>query len=196
MRYDSEHKARTRERILHVAAAAIRAHGAERVSVADIMTGADLTNGGFYAHFASKDDLVAEAIGFMFDERYARMLARVDTPDAKQALVAFIDYYLSYRHCETPEKGCPIPALAADMTHLSRPARKRFSAGVSRLIDGLAILLDHAGVADAELQARSMLAELAGALNLARSSDQQANAKAMLAASRRALKQRLGVADL
>jgi TetR/AcrR family transcriptional regulator, transcriptional repressor for nem operon len=193
MRYSGDHKARTRERILHVAAAEIRAHGVDRVSLSDIMAAANLTNGGFYAHFESKDDLVAEAIGFMFDERYAGMLARVDTPDAKQALTTFIDYYLSSHHCEAAEMGCPIPPLAAAMAHLSKDARKRFSAGVSRLIDGLAILLDRAGVADPQVQANSMLAELAGALNLARSAERPAGAKQVLAASRRALKQRLGL---
>jgi TetR/AcrR family transcriptional repressor of nem operon len=196
MRYSSDHKARTRERILHVAAAAIRTHGIDRVSLSDIMAGAKLTNGGFYAHFESKDDLIAEAIGLMFSERYAGLLAKVDTADPKQALATFIDYYLSSRHCEAPERGCPIPALAADVAHMPDNARKRFSAGVSRLIEGLTILLDHAGVIDPEVQANSMLAELAGALNLARSAEQPASAKKVLAASRRALKQRLGLSAL
>src|SRR6202000_2042518 len=112
MRYDSEHKARTRERILHAAAAAIRTNGINGVALADIMASADLTNGGFYAHFKSKDDLIAHAVSFMFDERYARMLAKIDTDGAKDAsevLTGFIDRYLSMRHCEAPEMGCPIP---------------------------------------------------------------------------------------
>jgi TetR/AcrR family transcriptional repressor of nem operon len=193
MRYSGDHKARTRERILHVAAAEIRAQGIDRVSLSGIMAGADLTNGGFYAHFKSKDDLVAEAIGFMFDERYAPLLAKVDMADLKQALTTFIDYYLSSRHCEAPEFGCPVPALAADVAHMSKDARKRFAAGVSRLTEGLAILLGRAGVTDPKLQANSLLAELAGALILARSAEQAAGARAVLAASRRALKLRLGV---
>jgi TetR/AcrR family transcriptional repressor of nem operon len=105
---------------------------------------------------------------------------------------SFIDHYLSSRHCEVPELGCPIPALAADAAHMSEDARKRFSLGVARLIDGPAVLLRRAGVIDARVQANSMLAELAGALNLARSA-KQPGAKEMLAASRRALKQRLGL---
>jgi TetR/AcrR family transcriptional regulator, transcriptional repressor for nem operon len=193
MRYSSDHKARTRDRILQVAAAAIRTHGIDRVSLSDVMSGAELTNGGFYSHFKSKDDLVAEAIAFMFDERYAGFLARVDTPDAKQALNTFIDYYLSMRHRDARERGCPIPALATDVPHMSRDARNRFSAGVSRLIEALAILLDHAGVADPQVQANSLLAELAGALSLARTAEQPADAKTRLAASRFALKQRFGL---
>ena len=196
MRYRSDHKARTRDRILQVAAAAIRAHGIDRFSLSEVMAGADLTNGAFYAHFGSKDDLIAEAITFMFDERYAAFLEKVDTPDAKQALSDFIDYYLSVRHCDTPAFGCPLPALASDVPHMAKDARIRFSAGVSRLIEGLADLLDHAGIAEPRLQANSVLAELAGALSLARTAAHPAGAKTVLAASRSALKRRLGlVAD-
>jgi TetR/AcrR family transcriptional repressor of nem operon len=193
MRYSSDHKAHTRARILQIAAAEIRARGIERASLSGIMAGADLTSGGFYAHFKSKDDLVAEAIGFMFDKRYTGLLARVDMADPKQALTAFIDYYLSSRHCEAPELGCPIPVLAADAAHMSKDARKRFSLGVARLVDGLAVLLNRAGVTDAQVQANSMLAELVGALNLARSATPASDEKKVLASSRRALKQRLGM---
>jgi TetR/AcrR family transcriptional regulator, transcriptional repressor for nem operon len=198
MRYDSEHKARTRERILHAAAAAIRTNGINGVALADIMASADLTNGGFYAHFKSKDDLIAHAVTFMFDERYARMLAKIDTAgaeDPRDVLAVFIDRYLSMRHCEAPDIGCPIPALAADVPHMSKDARKRFSAGVSRLVDGLAVLLDRAGMAGARTQAKSTVAELVGALSLARTAESPSVAKSALAASRSALKQRLGLSS-
>jgi TetR/AcrR family transcriptional repressor of nem operon len=193
MRYSSDHKAQTRERILQAAAAEIRANGVDGVSLADIMAGANLTNGGFYAHFKSKDDLVAKAITFMFDDRYASMLAKVDTVDARETLSTFIDRYLSLRHCDAPEAGCPVPALAASVPHMSKAARTGFSAGVSRLVDGLAVLLEHAGVADPRTQASSTVAELVGALSLARSADKPAAAKEMLAASRQAVKKRLGL---
>jgi len=62
MRYDQNHKERTRVRVLAQAAAAIRGKGIERVGVAEVMAGAGLTHGGFYAHFESKDDLVAQAV--------------------------------------------------------------------------------------------------------------------------------------
>jgi len=71
MRYDDNHKERTRARVLAEAAAAIRGKGAERVGVSEVMAGAGLTHGGFYAHFKSKDDLVAQAITYMFDASYA-----------------------------------------------------------------------------------------------------------------------------
>src|ERR1700712_3518781 len=100
MRYDTEHKAKTRELVLQQASAAIRAQGPDRVGVAAIMAGVGLTHGGFYAHFKSKDDLVAQAIGHMFDERYAAFLERLDTPDPQTALIRFVKAYLSMRHRE------------------------------------------------------------------------------------------------
>ena len=78
MRYDTDHKARTRERILDEAASAIRAAGPQGVSVGGLMKKAGLTHGGFYAHFGSKDDLVAEAIGHMFGGPYANFAALTD----------------------------------------------------------------------------------------------------------------------
>src|SRR5207302_1800913 len=74
MRYDDNHKERTRARVLAEAAAAIRGKGVERVGVAEVMAGAGLTHGGFYAHFKSKDDLLTEAISYMFDDAYAAFL--------------------------------------------------------------------------------------------------------------------------
>ena len=67
MRYDANHKERTRALLLAEAAAAIRSKGPDRVAVSRIMAAAGLTHGGFYAHFPSKDDLIAQAVTCMFD---------------------------------------------------------------------------------------------------------------------------------
>jgi AcrR family transcriptional regulator len=91
MRYDDNHKERTRARVLAEAAAAIRSKGAERVGVAEIMAGAGLTHGGFYAHFKSKDDLVAQAITHMFDASYAWFLRHTEGRDPADALSNYID---------------------------------------------------------------------------------------------------------
>src|SRR3989442_12299628 len=74
MRYDDNHKERTRARVLAEAAAAIRSKGAERVGVAEGMAGVGLTHGGFYAHFTSKGDPVTQAVTYMFDAADARVL--------------------------------------------------------------------------------------------------------------------------
>lgn len=193
MRYDAEHKTRTRERILKEAAAAIRAEGVERIGVAAVMSRAGLTHGGFYAHFGSKDELVAHAITQMFEDRWEYLLSHRDAGEPRAALRAFIDGYLSMQHCQAPAQGCPVPALAAQLPRLPEAARDCFDAGVERLIHGLADLLRRAGIADAKAQAISVLAELSGALSLARARRDRRGAEAILKASRSALKQRLGL---
>src|SRR5580692_7828040 len=107
MRYDSEHKERTRGRVLKEAAKAIRAEGPHRIGVAGIMANAGLTHGGFYAHFASKDDLVVAAIGQMFDEGAERVERETAGRSPAEGLAAYIDFYLSKDHRDARTTGCP-----------------------------------------------------------------------------------------
>lgn len=195
MRYDKEHKARTHERVLAEAAAAIRAEGVERVGVAKLMERAGLTHGGFYAHFKSKDDLVAQAVSYMFDQRYASFLQRLDHSDPRAALRGFIDFYLSATHRDRIEAGCPIPPLASQMAALSEDARARYREGVARLHAALAGLLERAGQPDPETAARSLMAEMVGALAIARTESDMATSDAMLAASRAAIHKRFALDD-
>ena len=98
VRYDNEHKERTRQRVLSEAAAAIRTAGPDGVGVAGLMARAGLTHGAFYAHFESKDDLFAESITHMFEETYQRFFTRTEHPDPAIAMEKLIDAYLSTRH--------------------------------------------------------------------------------------------------
>ncbi|WP_157221128.1 TetR/AcrR family transcriptional regulator [Flavisphingomonas formosensis] len=193
MRYDSEHKARTRGRVLGEAAQAIRVGGIAGVSVAEVMGRAGLTHGGFYAHFKSKDDLIAEAIQYMFEERYARYFEQIDKQDPSGALGGFIDSYLSMRHRDAPDRGCPIPSLSPEATRMPEAARTRFVAGITRLIEVLSGLVDRLGIGDAETVASSVLAELVGAMALARTVEDRDRAERLLDASRNALQRRLGL---
>ena len=191
MRYDHDHKARTRERVLDEAAAMIRAEGVEHVSVAAIMAAAGLTHGGFYAHFKSKDDLVGQAIGRMFEQRYAALLERLDTPDPAAALAGFINTYLSLGHRDTLGRACPIPLLSGDLPRLPEAARQSFVTGVERLARGVATLLEKTGVPDAMAEASSAIAELIGAISLARAQPDPDSAERILAISRAKVKKRL-----
>ncbi|HEY0503465.1 MAG TPA: TetR/AcrR family transcriptional regulator, partial [Lysobacter sp.] len=168
MRYDAEHKQKTRERVLRAAARAIRGEGPQRVGVAGVMREAGLTHGGFYAHFASKDELVAAAIAQMFDDALAFWDRIAHGRFDAEALRAYIDGYLSMVHRDAPARGCPIASLASDLPRLSDDARAAFAAGTQRLADALAQPLRRLGHADAGPLARSLLAELVGALALAR----------------------------
>jgi TetR/AcrR family transcriptional repressor of nem operon len=194
MRYDSEHKAKTRELVLKQASAAIRAEGPDRVGVAGIMARAGLTHGGFYAHFKSKDDLVAQAIGYMFDERYAAFLAHLDTPDPRMALTRFVETYLSMRHRDAIDRGCPIPVLAGDVPRLPVAARETFVSAVDRLTEGVAQLLERVEIPNPEIMASSIIAEMVGALALSRVQPDDEKAAGLLANSQRAILGRLETA--
>lgn len=193
MRYDNEHKEQTRARVLDAAAKAIRAVGPDRVGVAGVMAEAGLTHGGFYAHFASKDELVAAAIARMFELSRARFLHETEGRGAAEGLVAYIDFYLSKKHRDARDSGCPIPALASDLPRLIEATRAIYAEGVQRLISRLRDMLVELGRADAGAQAHSIIAELIGALSLARVEPDAKRSDAILAASKRQLKKRLGL---
>ena len=193
MRYDSEHKQKTREKVLKAAAKAIRAQGPHRVGVADVMRDAGLTHGGFYAHFESKDDLVASAIGQMFEQSRARFLNEVKDYPPARALSAYVDFYLSTRHRDARASGCPIPALAGDLPRLDRAARTRFAEGVASLTHAVAGRIGQLGLDEPEALARSIVAEMVGALSLSRAEPDEQKSNQMLADSRELVKKRLGI---
>ena len=193
MRYDAEHKAKTRERVLKEAAKAIREDGPEKVAVAGIMAKAGLTHGGFYAHFKSKDELVAAAIDVMLKDASTRFARSTEGYSPNDGMIRYIDFYLSEDHRDRRATGCPVTALAADLPRLEGPVRERYGLGVVGLTGKLAGQLAAMGRADAETAAASVVAEMVGALSLARAVSDPAQSEAILATSRAALKRRLGL---
>ena len=103
MRYDSEHKSETRRRVLKEAAREIRAKGPGGVAVAGIMARAGLTHGGFYAHFDSKEALIAAAIETMFESARSRFDLTANDADPRMALLGYVDFYLSPQHRDLRE---------------------------------------------------------------------------------------------
>ena len=193
MRYDAGHKARTRDKVLSEAASMIREEGPHQVSVSGLMARAGLTHGGFYAHFTSKDDLVASAIGRMFEDVAAKLDPTELDRDPATGLKAYIDAYLSRSHRDHPNTGCPVPLLSADLPRLTPQARDVFGAGVARLTGRLAKVLAALGRPDPEALAGSMLSEMVGALALSRAVSDTAESDAILRRSRKSLKQRAGL---
>jgi TetR/AcrR family transcriptional repressor of nem operon len=193
MRYDAEHKQKTREKVLKAAAKAIRADGPHRVGVADVMAKAGLTHGGFYAHFSSKDDLIAAAIEQMFEESRARVLRETADKPPREALRSYIDFYLSPTHRDARRSGCPVASLSSDLPRLADSTREAFARGVRRLTGRLAELIGQCGMAHPKELATSALSELLGALSLARLEPDAERSDAILADSRGALKKRLGL---
>src|SRR5262245_32870558 len=95
MRYGPEHSEKTRQRVVKIAAAQMRKHGPDKVGVAEVMGRAGLTHGGFYAHFQSKDDLIAAAVTRMFEESRERFREWTEGKSRPEALRAYINAYVS-----------------------------------------------------------------------------------------------------
>ena len=179
-------KALTHERILDTAARVIRRAGFQGVGVADIMKEAGLTHGGFYAHFPSRDALMAEALahaGRQSAERIARGNATREARGAS-AFRALVEGYLSERHLSGTENGCAVAALASEMPRQSAEVRAAATQRVRNLIDLVAQALPEG--ADPG-RAPAVASQLVGALQLARALGDNAEGRALLAANREAL---------
>ena len=127
-------KAASHQRIVTAAAARIRRDGIDGLSVADLMGEAGLTHGGFYRHFGSRDDLVAEAVeaALTHGSKRAEAAAR---QGGTEALATTIDAYLSPLHRDKPETGCAVAALPADIARSIQRARAAYTAQVRRYLD-------------------------------------------------------------
>ena len=193
MRYDNQHKQQTRRRVLEAAAEAIRTEGPERISVAAVMTRAGLTHGGFYAHFDSKEMLVAATIDFMFDRDEAKFVETTRGRSASEALAVYIDFYLSIGHCGSRGTGCAMASLVSELPHLSASARERFTRGAQRLHRRLMDLLERVGVDDARSLALTLRSAMVGALAMARAQNNFTDGDAILQATRVDLLRRLGI---
>ena len=196
MRYDTDHKAMTREKVLGEAARTMRAQGVQGMGVAAVMAKAGLTHGAFYAHFASKDDLIDETIKAMILEARGRFEAVTEGLAPADALRAYVTFYLSTRHRDNTASSCPLPWIATEVPRLGTASRKRYGAAVAGLSELVATPLRALGRPDADALslASSIVAELIGALSLARAVAEKAQSDAILARSREGILARLDLA--
>jgi AcrR family transcriptional regulator len=180
MRYPSNHKAATRQRIIDEASQRLRKDGIEGTGLVPLMKALGLTHGGFYAHFDSKDALVQAAL-----EAAAGQLLDEWQPAGDPAkLRALIDEYLSARHRDQPDQGCPLPTLAAELGLRGTP-----SATADQLAAGLAAALAEARVdSEGEDAGIVALATMVGAVTLARAMADAGTSERVLAAARAAIR--------
>jgi TetR/AcrR family transcriptional regulator, transcriptional repressor for nem operon len=184
-RTPNSRKEDTHERIVDVAARALRRHGYSGVGVAEVMREAGLTHGGFYAHFESREALLVEAL-----ERAGRDSTTVVTRAAQarrgrhvSAFRALVETYLDEAHLGALESGCPVAALGSDMARQAGELRRASTARVK----GLVALVRDALPAGDQGSAMVVAATLVGALQLARALGDNAEGHAALAAARKAL---------
>ena len=148
----------------------MRKRGVGRTSVAQVMRASGLTHGGFYRHFKTKDALVSAALGSAFRDLNELLASEFEARDPALAAEAVMNFYLSKEHVANPEKGCPIPALGAEVARGSKHLKAEFGDGVKTLISGLARGME--GTSGEKVRkAACALAALAGAVMIARACD-------------------------
>src|SRR5947207_8447586 len=170
-RTPSSRKDVTHERIVEVAARAIRRSGYGGTGVADIMNEAGLTHGGFYAHFASREAMLAEAADRAGAEGVAALARVADATPPKQALPALLSAYLSKAHVEGVETGCAVAALGSEMPRQTPEVRRVATRRIKEMIDLVARQSADWGQPGAHEHALVTVATAVGALLLARAVD-------------------------
>jgi TetR/AcrR family transcriptional regulator, transcriptional repressor for nem operon len=160
MRQSREEKARTHDRIVEIASARIREQGVDGPGVAEIMQAAGLTHGGFYKHFDSRDELIAEAADRAFASSARNIEELLDGAD--DPLAAFVDGYVSAEHRDNAAAGCPVVALGGDVSRGAHPVRDAYRGQVERYLTTLERLLGD------RAQATVALSTLVGSITLAR----------------------------
>lgn len=169
--FGSRNKEATHERIVDVAARAIRRSGYQGTGVADIMKAAGLTHGGFYAHFPSRDALLAEAADRAGWESVQLLQGLAAGSSGPQALQSMVQGYLSKGHLEATETGCPVAALGSEMPRQAPGVRHAATRRIKEMIDLVARQSSDWGQPGAHERALVTVATMVGTLVLARAVD-------------------------
>jgi TetR/AcrR family transcriptional regulator, transcriptional repressor for nem operon len=168
MNAKAEQKERSHQSILHSAARLVREKGISGARVADVMKGAALTVGGFYAHFSSKDELVDETLRRTGATLREGLFARLDEkPEADRAEV-ILKRYLSADHRDATTLGCPLPAVVGEVGTTAPQHRLVLAEQVQALVDGLAQHLPAGGIVPRRPLAIGLVALMYGGLSLSR----------------------------
>ncbi len=167
-------KEASHERIVSVAARAIRRSGYDGTGVADIMKEAGLTHGAFYAHFPSREAMLAEAVQRACAESAAVVAQVVDSAPPAQALEAMLRAYLSPEHLANIEAGCPLAALGSETARQTPEVRRATTRHVKAMVDLVARQSPDWGQPAAHERALLTVAAIVGTLLLARAVDEPA----------------------
>ena len=180
-------KEASHERIVGAAARAIRRSGYDGTGVADIMKEAGLTHGAFYAHFASREAMLAEAADRAGAEANAIAAHIAATVPAEQCLETMVRAYLSQAHVQGIETGCPVSALGSEMPRQAPQVRRAATRRIKEMIDLVARQLPDWGQPGAHERALVTVATMVGTLVLARAVDESALSEALCAATLKSL---------
>ena len=171
MRYTKAHKQHTRRQILEAATRAFRAKGLRGISIPKLMGQVDLTHGGFYAHFKSKENLIAEACAQGLIKSAERLTASAGKASPGDTLRTVVNAYLSPEHRDNPAGGCVIPSLAGELSRESDGVRRAFTLALERYVAQLTPLLPTSSTQAPDDAVLALVAGMAGGILLARAVD-------------------------
>ena len=164
MRKSREEAAETRERIIRKASKEFNQHGIAGTGLADVMKSAGLTHGGFYKHFLSKDELVAEALEEGLDKSFRGMEQAAE----EGAIEEVINEYLSCVHRDDFDNACPLPALGTELWRAGGKTRQKASQGVLRFVSIVEKHLKGIPAKERSARAHAIVAALVGSMMLSR----------------------------
>ena len=183
MRYPPEHKKQTLSRIVQAAAGLFRSRGYAATGVDAVMASANLTAGGFYSHFRSKENLLAEALDVAFRQSQENWPPRLKELRGKEWVREFVSFYLCSGHRDAPEAGCPMPSLTPEIRRIDGTPRNVFE----RHLRGLIETVNQHMAPRNRYRAISAIALCVGGLMLARTVQDPALSEEILRACREAV---------
>ena len=168
MRKSREEAARTRERIVKAAAREFRRQGIVATGLSDLMTAAGLTHGGFYKHFASKDQLVAEACAEALRASAEAMTSAASASSPGRGLKDAAARYLSTSHRDRPSEGCLLAALGSEIARCDEKTRGAATEGFLKFVDAIAGTFGDLPTDAARRRALAAISTMLGALTISR----------------------------
>lgn len=184
MRYRPEHKIETHRKIVKDASRRVRAEGIAGASVSAVMRGAGLTQGGFYKHFGSKDELLMESLSEAFQETAYRLARVGQQSQPETAWKAIVKAYLSQEHCDHADYGCPLAALAPELARADTAKKARVLEDISKYKSRILPFMPGRRNIDKERAFFSIFSTMAGAIEIARMLPEPAMREKVLASAR------------
>ena len=184
MRYPPGHKGEVHHNIVQDASQRVRAEGLNGAAVAAVMRDTGLTHGGFYKHFASKDDLLVESLSAAFREITETLVQAAERSKPGDAWKAIVKAYLRPEMCEHPERGCPVAALAPELARATQRMKPQIVAELVSYKNRMVPFMPGRRAADRERAFFAIFSTMIGTVAIARMLPNSAMRESVLANAR------------
>lgn len=168
MRYRPEHKVETHKKIVKDASRRVRAEGLNGAAVAAVMRDNGMTHGGFYKHFASKDDLLMESVKEAFREIEETLVHAAEQAPPGEAWKAIVKTYLSPKMCEHPQHGCPLATLGPELARVDKRTKPQIVAELVKYKNQMVPFMPGRRTVDKEHAFFAIFSTMIGATEIAR----------------------------